>query len=119
MIFLALFFAMQTDWPAALPAMGWTRAAESNEVVLFIKPGPRPNLRWQRHERRTVSSNGVRSMMSLVEVDCLGGRSRFIQGAYYGEPNLQGGSSADNVTTEWSYPLPGTVGADFFRAACE
>jgi hypothetical protein len=120
MIILALILAIQTDWRDALPGMGWTYAAASTEAVLFIKPGPRPNLRWQRQEYRVATSIGVRSTMSLVEVDCPGGRSRFIQGTYYSQPNLEGRPlHSDNEAEGWSYPLPDTIGARFFKVACE
>jgi hypothetical protein len=120
MIVLALVFALQTDWRSSVPAMGWTRVTVSADDVVFIRPGPRPNLFWERVEIRNADSNGVRSTMSLVEVDCPGGRRRYVQGAYYTQPNLSGQPiHSDSNTEAWRYPGPGTVGADFFEAACD
>jgi hypothetical protein len=118
MIVLALLLAMQADWWTALPAMGWTRVGVSEDTALFIRPGPRPNLRWERQELRETE-NGVRSSMSLIEVDCPGGRSRSIQNTYYSQPNLAGPASfTDGETTRWRYASPDTIGARFFDAAC-
>jgi hypothetical protein len=120
MIILALIFALQADWRADLPAMGWTRVAMSADTVVFIQPGPRPNLYWERMELREVASSGFRSAMSLVEVDCSGGRRRFIQGSYYRESSFGGPTILSNSDIQaWEYPGPGTIGAKFFEAACE
>lgn len=119
MIVLALVFAFLPDWTDALLEKGWTRAAVSNEAILFIRPGPRPNLHWQRQESRDPDRNGVTSIVSLVEVDCAGGKSRFIQGTYFRQRNLNGVVFSENVTEDWRYPAPDTIGDGFLKAACE
>lgn len=117
---LALSLVIQAGWQDARPNMGWTRTGSNAETVMFIKPGPRPNLYWQRHEARQASRTGVLSSMSMVEVDCTGGRSRFLQGSYYPEPNLEGTAlHTDSSQTEWRYPAPDTLAATFFDAACD
>lgn len=59
------------------------------------------------------------SAMSLVELDCPGGRMRYLQGSYYPQSNLSGTGSSDTIITQWTYPPPGTINARFFIDACE
>ena len=58
------------------------------------------------------------SAMSLVEVDCPGGRMRYLQGAYYTQPDLGGSVTTDTTITPWEYPPPDTIIARFFIVAC-
>lgn len=119
MIVLALILALQVDWRHSRPSMDWTFVGASQDVVLFTRQGPQPNLRWERQERRE-GTGGALSTMTLVEVDCPGGRSRRIQGTYYDRPNLEGAVIHTNRSpSEWRYPAPDTVGESFFRMACE
>jgi hypothetical protein len=118
MFVLALIFALQANWWDALPRKGWTVVGGDDAVAIFIQPGPRPSLHWQRFERRTADL-GVRSSRVLVEVDCAGGRSRYIQDTYFSQPNLEGSVvDTSNTIGDWSYVEPGTLGEGFLRAAC-
>lgn len=118
MIILALILAIQADWRHSRVSMGWTFVAASQEVVMFTREGPRQNLHWQRQERRE-DTNGALSSMSLVEVDCQGGRTRYVQGSYYEKPNLEGSVIDTNSNvSEWRYPAPDTLNHVFFETAC-
>lgn len=118
MIVVALILALQVSWPSV--DRGWVLTGESDNRALFVKRGPRPNLVWMRQENIVTSSTGVRSIVSLVELDCPGGRSRFIQGSYYGQPNMEGPTlRSDTEVSEWTYPNPDTIAESFFAVACQ
>ena len=120
MIILALIFAIQTDWQEALQNRGWNPVGASTGSVIFIRPGPRPNLHWERIEFRDPLAGGMMSAMSLHEVDCPGGRSRTLQTTTYSGRNLEGRTLGTVTETRgWVYAPPGTISESFFRRACE
>jgi hypothetical protein len=119
MVVLALLFAIQAHWTDPMPTHGWIFVGASDDNAVFIQPGPRPTLHWRRLELRRAQSTGLRSVRSLIQVDCAGGRSRSIQRADYSQPNLDGPTMAtDSSIGDWTYDGPGTLGGSFLEEAC-
>ena len=92
--------------------VGYWRAAESRSHA--------HRTLWARYEFRTPQSGGAsafRSDVSLEEYDCKG-QSKLLSMTLYSGQNLTGAVDAGPVKAEWSFIVPGSLGADLESLAC-
>lgn len=120
MITLVFALALQASWPADRVDNGWTRRnlTTDGSTLLFTKPGPRTGMIWTRQELRNVEPTfQTLSVVTLVELDCVGRRSRNVQGTDFTGKNLSGTSTTWDGTS-WRYPLPGTMAEAILDFGC-
>ena len=119
MVALIAALALQTSWVGELEDKGWTRRGLSSnqETMLFTRAGPRPNMIWSRQEFQSADRVQALSTVSLVEVDCLGRRSRTVQSTDFGGRNPTGQSMSFEAV-EWRYPMPGSLGEAVLVYGC-
>lgn len=108
------------DWARDLTDKDWTRIGFDTErtTLHFMKAGPDATRVWWRQELQSVDEYGAHSQIALIEYDCVGGRTRQLEGASYPLPDLQGAPSPWTQLAAWSYPMQGSVSAEFFSRVC-
>jgi hypothetical protein len=129
MIALALALALTpvqdrpTAWIDQIDPVGWRLGALARDTVVLIKPAPgafprqRPRL-WVRTEKE---AGMFLTLVSLVEFDCRGGRTRAHAFTGYPERNMHGKGEASihRMPEPWREIRPGTMMAGVMDKACD
>jgi hypothetical protein len=103
-------------WEGVRPD-GWTLISRSSEVLTFFRPARQPRHIWLRVEYSDDASD-ARSVRSLNEVDCAGGRLRIVSLSTFRLSNLEGPHEGLNEIQSWDYVAPGTHGEALLQTAC-
>ncbi len=101
--------ALPPGW-AFVQAMDWLLAANTADVLVFVMPARQPMHIWVRTEYKRVSSQGVRSVRELVQVECNAGRTRVVTAVFFSASNLEVHNFQAEEIQPWQYPAPGTIG---------
>lgn len=69
-------------------------------------------------ETETAQLYGYRSMNSMVDIDCVGGRDRVRKALAFELPHFAGPSHLRRTSGEWVRPTPGAFMSDVIEKAC-
>lgn len=100
----------------------WTYevASADGRTLMFSRSDRAPaGRRWFRYEYEPGRLEGVRSLRTLIEADCVGGRTRSVQSEWFSGPNLSGDSTSERPSLLWSYPPPDTFQERQLLMICE
>lgn len=103
-------------WEGVRPD-GWTLISRSSEMLMFSRPARQPQHIWLRVEYSDNASES-RSVRSLNEFDCAGGRLRIVSLSTFRLSNLEGPHEGLNEIQSWDYVAPGTHGEALLQTAC-
>jgi hypothetical protein len=112
------------SWKDAVKPGSWTAFAETDQIAVLNRPGPKSTtpyqLRWFRFEYppSKLFQQGYVSSVSLVEANCVKGQIHSRQTTFYNTSNLEG-TATQGPPTDWSFPIPDTVGFFQFQSMCE
>lgn len=112
-LFEALF---GPGWEGVRPH-GWKLISRSSEMLMFSRPARQPRHIWLRVEYSDNASES-RSVRSLNEFDCAGGRLRIVSVSTFRLSNLEGPHEGLNEIQSWDYVAPGTHGDALLQTAC-
>lgn len=105
-------------------AVDWMRIGGDDESAIYldvanVREAPDGRRAWVLYELATPMPDGARSVRSLTEIDCAGGRSRYLQGEFFLQPKAGGGLVRSfHTATEWCHAAPGTIGMLVLQAVC-
>ena len=115
--------ALWVSAAAAQPTGQWLRVGEVTGGTFYIQPAAPQGgyLRyWERIDFSTRQQDtGDHSMISLMELDCAGQRSRTLEMIGYTGPALSGRAVPEQGSGRWTAITPGSIGHDAAQIVCE
>ena len=123
-VLIALVPIVLSAIPSAAGAVDWTRIGGDDESAIYVdaanvRDTPDGRRAWVLYELATPMPDGARSVRSLTEFDCEGGRSRYLQGEFFRQPKAAGDLLRSfHTATDWCHAAPGTVGMLGLEAVC-
>ncbi len=112
----------QPAWTSDLQPLGWRYLSADENNAYYIRPATGQSRRlWVRQEFQTQQSYAQyrwTSVVSLMEFDCVGGRSRILQQSQYPRRNMAGEPTVITTPSQWVYDIPGTTGEHFREYTC-
>jgi hypothetical protein len=120
-------FVVDPEKPT-LEKAGWTYIGIADGTLIYMRdavPGSSDGARrvFTAYETLTPQDRdgfAFRSVKSLGEFDCQGGRTRVIHETFYAEPEMKGQSvtTPDKTDADWNDTIEGSVGLMRIAFAC-